>query len=283
MKKIGAALMAGLMVISAAGCGMMPGGTSSSISKEEAESIAQEFIGQLETLNLQEALNQNMDIDFDIPMNLGNMDLGIDFDLNSLIPGLQEKMEELPPIISGQDVDILSELQKQISGDDIQWGEITEKVNSVSDIEVKQNDDTVTVTLPGELINGMDGAVQMDIIPGEDVPSTVNEDGSVTYTLTKEQYQELQKEFTEAVDQGIQEFVSDGAFGIKEITHSEDFTRFDVTLTSDQPGMMTMAVRMALQVYGDKFSELTGVQGSDIQVNFYGPDGKLLEAISSAQ
>lgn len=95
---------------------------------------------------------------------------------------------------------------------------------------------TVDITLPASMFEDQDmAAFDADAYTKEQgfLSTKVNEDGSVSVTMTKSKHNELLTEMATSLDSTFAEFVNaeDTAY-IKEITHNDDFTA--VTMKVDK-------------------------------------------------
>ena len=90
----------------------------------------------------------------------------------------------------------------------------------------------VEVTIPGDLFEEgeLEEVVEHAATQGiKDV--TVNEDGSVTYKMTKAQHKEMMKDMADNLLAYVEELRADESFAsIYDITHNKDFSVFKITV-----------------------------------------------------
>lgn len=114
--------------------------------------------------------------------------------------------------------------------------ETTEESTAAKGIETDEKLLTVEITLPASLFEGQDMSSFDSAAYVEEqglLSAKVNEDGSLTVTMTKGRHEELLNEMATNLETSFAEFVNgeDTAY-IKEITHNDDFTA--VTMKVDK-------------------------------------------------
>ena len=129
----------------------------------------------------------------------------------------------------------------------------------------------VDVTLPASFF---EGSTEEEIIAAAKEQgikeAVVNEDGSVTYTMSKSKHKEMMKEMEDSVVSTIDEIVTSGDYkSIKEITYNKDFTEFDVKVNRQQyeegfDGFAIFGLVIASAYYG----AFDGKSGEDLQITF---------------
>ena len=104
-----------------------------------------------------------------------------------------------------------------------------------SGIQVDEKLLNVDITLPASLFED-DEDFDADTYAQEQgfIKAVVNEDGSVTITMTKAKYNELLKELTEELNSSFAEMVeAEDTPYIKEITHNDDFSVVNVKVNRE--------------------------------------------------
>ena len=95
------------------------------------------------------------------------------------------------------------------------------------------NETLITVTLPADLADEpMQELLDAEVADGLYETALVNEDGSVTYTMTEAQQEARLAEMTVLYEDSIAEMVDEEDNGILEITHDRHFSSFEVILSS---------------------------------------------------
>lgn len=156
---------------------------------------------------------------------------------------------------------------------------------SSGDIEVDENLLTVEITLPASFFES-DEDFDADTYAQEQGFSSakVNDDGSVTVTMTKGKYKEMLQEMSDSLDESFAELVgAEDTPYIKEITHNDDFS--SVTVKVDREayenafdmtpfviGLSTMFYQAFLEMeYRCEISIVDAATGSVINTTVY-PD-----------
>lgn len=116
---------------------------------------------------------------------------------------------------------------------------------------------SVDITLPASMFEGQDmSSFDADAYANEQGFSSakVNEDGSITVTMSKAKHKELLDEMSTSLDTSFTEFVnSENTPYIKEITHNDDFT--SVTMKVDKAAyenafdFTSLAIGMSVAMY----------------------------------
>ncbi len=162
--------------------------------------------------------------------------------------------------------------------DDPSW----EVLNSLGKVETENGLLFVSVTVPAEMVN--DDMTQESIDAGSGETYTtgkLNEDGSVTYKMTKQQHRAMLDNLGRMINEETEKMVSGGEYAVSEISHNDDYTAFDVKLMSEEIGLSEGFMAFALYMYGGMYNIFTG-KTADITVNYYSADGALINTISSA-
>ena len=163
--------------------------------------------------------------------------------------------------------------------DDPSWAEL----ESLGKIETENGVFYVTVTVPANLMG--DGVTQesIDAKAGKTYTSAkLNDDGSVTYKMTKKQHKEMLDSLSENFEQSLQDLVDDDNYSFTKIDHNDDFTSFDVSVSSEELGLMDSFSVLIFYTYGGMYSIFTGRDAENITVNFYGASGTLINTANSS-
>ncbi len=159
--------------------------------------------------------------------------------------------------------------------------EAWDKLESIGKIETESGIMYVKITIPAELC---EDETQESIDAGAGngyVSGKLNEDGSITYKMTKEQHREMLEELRKTVNEGLQEVINSGEFAISNVDHNGTFTHFDVYLTSETLGFYESYLSYGLVMYAGVFALFTGEEVDEVTVDFYNVDGDLVSHISS--
>ena len=108
--------------------------------------------------------------------------------------------------------------------------------NAGDSLDVEKGVFNVDVTLPASFFE--DSTEEEIITKAKESGITevvINEDGSVTYTMSKSKHKEMMKGMGDSVVSTIDEIVNSGNYtSIKEISYNEDFTEFNVRVNRQQ-------------------------------------------------
>ena len=178
----------------------------------------------------------------------------------------------------------VSEATEDISStEDDDFEKDMEELSAIGDVEVENGILTVSITIPAELVGEI---TQEELDEGNGtnyVSAVINDDGSVTYKMTKAQHKEMLASLVKGFDEGIQEMVDDNEnYSIASVTYNEDFTVFDVTMDGNELGLGDSFSVMAFYMYGGMYGIFTGKRPEHVVVNFYDPEGNLIESGDSA-
>jgi|MTBAKSStandDraft_1061840.scaffolds.fasta_scaffold01637_5 hypothetical protein len=158
------------------------------------------------------------------------------------------------------------------------------ELEAIGDVEVKNGILTVSITLPADFVGDTVTQELLDADGGENYQSAkLNEDGSVTYKMTKGQYRFMLESITKSFDDSFQEIIDDNeTYGISKIDHNDSYTIFDVTLDNESVGFVDGFSTIMFYMYGGIYGIFSGSNAENIVVNFYGPSGNLIETANSA-
>ena len=141
----------------------------------------------------------------------------------------------------------------------------------------------VKITIPAELIDSEKTQADLDADAGEVYTSaTLNEDGSITYKLTKAQHKAMLTEFADEIDASLQELVESSDYAFTKIEHNKDLTVFDATLSTYEVGFTEGFSTLIFYMYSGFYNLFTGLTPDNVQVNFYNPDGGLISTANSS-
>ena len=172
--------------------------------------------------------------------------------------------------------------EKSSASEDGQLEEDMKELSAIGDVEVENGLLIVTITVPSELA-GEISQEELEQNKGDTYTSaTLNEDGSVTYKMTKTQYKEMLNSISESLDKSFQKLVDDENCSISSVTHNDDYTVFDVIVEGTELSFTDAFTVYAFYMSGGLYGIFTGQEPEHIIVNFYDPDGNPLESGDSA-
>ena len=112
-----------------------------------------------------------------------------------------------------------------------------EQLESLGKVETENGLFFVRLTLPKEFVGEEITQEKLDAEAGIGYLSAkLNEDGSVTYKMTKKQHKTMLDEMVKSIDDALNQMVDSSDYSFAEITHNKDFTSYDVKLDTDEIG-----------------------------------------------
>lgn len=164
--------------------------------------------------------------------------------------------------------------------DDAAWDEL----ESLGKIETENGLFFVSITLPAEFVGSDISQESIDANAGEMYTSgKLNEDGSVTYKMTKKQHKAMLESITQSIDDGLQELVDSPDYAFTKITHNNDYTVFDAYLSTNEVGFTEGFMAMGFYMYGGMYGLFSGHQSENIAVNYYAASGDLISTANSSE
>lgn len=157
-----------------------------------------------------------------------------------------------------------------------------DKLAAIGDVQLENGIMTVSLTVPADLAQYTTQET-IDAGIGTQYQSAIrNEDGSITYKMTKAQHQAMVEQLAVSFDRSLQELVDDESHMISNITRNDDFTVFDVTLDGTELAMSDAYTAFGLYMYGDMYGVFNGSRPEHVIVNYYDPNGNLIDSGDSA-
>ena len=132
----------------------------------------------------------------------------------------------------------------------------TEEQGKGDNVEVDKGLLNVEITIPASMLEDENTEEEIASAKEQGVKEvTENEDGSLTYKMSKSVHKEMMKEITTTIDETVEETKnSEDYVSIKDITHNDSFTKF--TMVVDQEayensldGFATLTLGMSGMIY----------------------------------
>lgn len=159
-----------------------------------------------------------------------------------------------------------------------------EDLENLGDIEVDKNLFDVVITMPADLV-GETTQEELDQQAAESgVHSiTLNEDGSATYVMSKEQHKKLLEETRQSIQTSLDAMVGSEDYpNITSIEANDNFTSFTVTTTSTELSLTEAFSVMGFYLYGGVYGIFSGETPDNIHVDFVNADtGEIIESSDS--
>ena len=141
-----------------------------------------------------------------------------------------------------------------------------------------------TLTLPREIVGDEITQADIDANAGKSyISGKLNEDGSVTYKMTKKQHKEMMDTIVESFEKSFNEMLQNEALSFTSIKHNEDFTQFDVTVSGDSLGIADTLATTEFYTAGAMYGIFSGKKAERVVVNYYSSTGKLINTADSSR
>ena len=148
--------------------------------------------------------------------------------------------------------------------------DMTEEFNAIGNIEVEENLFDVEFTLPADLV-GETTQEELDVEVAKSgcKYAVLNEDGSVTYVMTKKQHAALLEETRESFMTTLDEMPgSEGYPEMVSVEVNDKFTEYIVTTTNEELSFAESFSVLGFYMYSGLYSILEGSEIENINVKF---------------
>ncbi|MCL9971120.1 hypothetical protein MX569_11035 [Anoxybacillus kestanbolensis] len=146
----------------------------------------------------------------------------------------------------------------------------SENINKDDSISVDKNLLDVEVTLPASLFEGQDIDKVITEAEQDGIKEVIkNDDGSLTYKMTKSKHKELINELESGIKKTIDELKRDKSLiVIQDITYNDNFSEFNmiVDVSSSENSMYGLAA-IGLGISGMYYQVFNGVKDLKVTVN----------------
>ena len=112
-----------------------------------------------------------------------------------------------------------------------------DRLSAIGDVQVENGIMTVSLTVPADLAQNITQETIDAGIGTQYQAASRNEDGSITYKMTKEQHQAMLEQLAVSFDNSLQEMIDNENYTISNITRNNDFTVFDISLDGAEPSV----------------------------------------------
>lgn len=163
----------------------------------------------------------------------------------------------------------------------------SEGVTDLGNVDSQKNLFSVEVTIPAQFYeNSESGPLSQD-----DVDKTVselsfksgklNDDGSVTYKMSKAQHEEFLKSYKDSVNSTISDMLNDeNNESLTDITYNDNLTQFTISVDGEKFSMLDMFNALAFYIEGTYYQlfNFIPIEEVDVQVDFINKDtGEVIE------
>lgn len=159
--------------------------------------------------------------------------------------------------------------------------------NQSETIQVDEGLFDVTITLPNSFFESFDTTAEkyvnsMNSENGDKFKKIeINDDNSVSITMTKAKHNELMSELEKSLDETLQEMINDDTYSIVAVEHDKKFENFKVELSTNEVGFAESFLTLAFSMYGGLYQLFDGNQDPHVVVKYIGSDGTELQTWDS--
>ena len=195
--------------------------------------------------------------------------------------------QEAAPQETGEAVPQEAAPQENVDTEDGIYGrEMTQEdwdqLAAIGDVQVENGIMTVSLTVPADLAQNITQETIDAGIGTQYQAAFRNQDGSITYKMTKEQHQAMLEQLAVSFDNSLQEMIDDEKYTISNITRNNDFTVFDITLDGAEPSASDSVAAFSLYMYGELYGVFNGNRPEHVIVNYLDSNGNLIDSDDSA-
>ena len=149
----------------------------------------------------------------------------------------------------------------------------TSELDALGDIEVDQNLFDVTVTVPSEYTEGITQEQLDETAEADGYKAVLNDDGSITYTMTKAQHAEMMNGLAESINEAMATLVGSEEYpDITSVSSNDDFTEFTITTTNSEISLSEGFSVLALYTYSGLYHIFDGTPVDNIHIDYVNAD-----------
>lgn len=169
---------------------------------------------------------------------------------------------------------------------DISLQEAADAISTAEQIEVEDNLFDVTLTLPADYASDItEEEIAQQVADGKVHTGVLNDDGSVTYTMSKAQHAALLESIAAELRSTLDDMIGSTDYpNLTAIEANDDFTDFTV-YTTTQPGAVGLSDEMSVLIYytcGKMYGIVSGQEPDNIHVDILNAEsGELVSAHDS--
>ena len=157
-----------------------------------------------------------------------------------------------------------------------------DQLAAIGDVQVENGVMTVSLNVPADLAKNIRQETIDAGIGTQYQAAFRNQDGSITYKMTKEQHQAMLEQLAVSFDNSLQEMIDNENYTISNITRNNDFTVFDISLDGAEPSVSDSFAAFSLYMYGELYGVFNGKRPEHVIVNYLDSNGNLIDSDDSA-
>ena len=162
-------------------------------------------------------------------------------------------------------------------------GSSSSELDSLGDIDVDRNLFDVTITLPAEYAEGMSQEELDEAAESEGYQAVLNDDGSITYTMTKAQHAKMMEDLKASLEESMASMVGSEEYpDITSVTANEDYTEFTITTKNSEVSFAESFGSLALFTYSGIYHIFDGTPVDNIHIDYVNATtGEIIESSDS--
>ena len=157
-----------------------------------------------------------------------------------------------------------------------------DQLAAIGDVQVENGVMTVSLNVPADLAQNITQETIDAGIGTQYQAAFRNQDGFITYKMTKEQHQAMLEQLAVSFDNSLQEMIDNENYTISNITRNNDFTVFDISLDGAEPSVSDSFAAFSLYMYGELYGVFNGKRPEHVIVNYLDSNGNLIDSDDSA-
>ena len=144
-----------------------------------------------------------------------------------------------------------------------------------SGVDVDKRLFDVTMTISKDYMDGITREEMVDILVEQYgfKSATLNEDGSVTFVMTKVQHKEMLDEIRQSINDSLAEMVESEEYpNITAVTVNDDYSKFTITTKNEELDSAESYAVFNMYNYGGEYAVYSGEEVDNIQVDYVNAD-----------
>ena len=151
--------------------------------------------------------------------------------------------------------------------------------------DVDKNLLTVTITIPESYAAKVtQEELDNSVAKGRSMSATKNDDGSITYVMTRSQHKALLDMISQTIDGQLDRMPESEDYpDITKVEHSADYTQFTVTTRNEEVSISETVSILAFYMYGNMYGAYSGESPDNVSVSFVNEaSGEVIDEANSA-
>ena len=151
-------------------------------------------------------------------------------------------------------------------------------------VRTENGQSLVDIFVPAMYLAGVEITQEsLDADAGQDYTyGVLGDDGSVTYSMTKEQYISMLNEVISGFNEVTEGMIADPGYAFTKVEHNKDFTQIDAYVSTQELRLNESYCAQSFYSFALTYNMYACRELERFIVNYYGPDGTLLDTVDSA-